>query len=85
MMEGYRRGQNTSTTSRVCRTKETCAKLCCDTFSSIALQLPWAEHQKNMSHYLEANMCSQGNTSANSLMELLVSEFKKSCDSHFSA
>uniref|UniRef100_A0A673Y431 Gametogenetin-binding protein 2 n=1 Tax=Salmo trutta TaxID=8032 RepID=A0A673Y431_SALTR len=71
MMEGYRRGQNTSTTSRVCRTKETCAKLCCDTFSSIALQLPWAEHQKNMSHYLEANMCIQGNISANSLMELL--------------
>ncbi|XP_020341626.1 gametogenetin-binding protein 2 isoform X3 [Oncorhynchus kisutch] len=65
VMEGYRRGKNTSTTSPVCRTKETCAKLCCDTFSSIALQLPWAGHQKNMSHYLE------GNTSANSLMELL--------------
>uniref|UniRef100_A0A4W5PS03 Gametogenetin-binding protein 2 n=1 Tax=Hucho hucho TaxID=62062 RepID=A0A4W5PS03_9TELE len=71
VMEGYWRGQTTSTTSRVCRTKETCAKLCCDTFSSIALQLPWAEHQKNMSHYLEANVCGQGNTSANSLMELL--------------
>ncbi|XP_064863338.1 gametogenetin-binding protein 2-like isoform X3 [Oncorhynchus nerka] len=71
VMEGYRRGKNTSTTSPVCRTKETCAKLCCDTFSSIALQLPWAGHQKNMSHYLEANMCGQGNTSANSLMELL--------------
>uniref|UniRef100_A0A8C8HX86 Gametogenetin-binding protein 2 n=1 Tax=Oncorhynchus tshawytscha TaxID=74940 RepID=A0A8C8HX86_ONCTS len=73
VMEGYRRGKNTSTTSPVCRTKETCAKLCCDTFSSI-----------NMSHYLEANMCGQRNTSANSLMELLVSEmfFKKckSCD-----
>uniref|UniRef100_A0A8C7DPU2 Gametogenetin-binding protein 2 n=1 Tax=Oncorhynchus kisutch TaxID=8019 RepID=A0A8C7DPU2_ONCKI len=76
VMEGYRRGKNTSTTSPVCRTKETCAKLCCDTFSSIALQLPWAGHQKNMSHYLE------GNTSANSLMELLVSEmFKKKCKS----
>ncbi|KAM9540228.1 gametogenetin-binding protein 2-like isoform 2-T3 [Salvelinus alpinus] len=72
VMEGYRRGQNTSTTSRVCRTKEMCAKLCCDTFSSIALQLPWAEHQKNMSHYLEANVCGQGNTRANSLMELLT-------------
>ncbi|KAK6321907.1 hypothetical protein J4Q44_G00066990 [Coregonus suidteri] len=71
VMEGYRRGQNTSTTSHVCRTKETCAKLCCDTFSSIALQLPWTEHQKNMSRYLEANMCGQGNTSVNSLMELL--------------
>uniref|UniRef100_A0AAZ3R9Y4 Gametogenetin-binding protein 2 n=2 Tax=Oncorhynchus tshawytscha TaxID=74940 RepID=A0AAZ3R9Y4_ONCTS len=71
VMEGYRRGKNTSTTSPVCRTKETCAKLCCDTFSSIALQLPWAGHQKNMSHYLEANMCGQRNTSANSLMELL--------------
>uniref|UniRef100_A0A4W5N7J5 Gametogenetin-binding protein 2 n=1 Tax=Hucho hucho TaxID=62062 RepID=A0A4W5N7J5_9TELE len=64
VMEENRKGQNTAATSPVCRTKETCAQLCLDSFSSIALQLPCAEHRKNMSHYLE-------DTSAKSLMELL--------------
>uniref|UniRef100_A0A4W5N7L4 Gametogenetin-binding protein 2 n=1 Tax=Hucho hucho TaxID=62062 RepID=A0A4W5N7L4_9TELE len=67
VMEENRKGQNTAATSPVCRTKETCAQLCLDSFSSIALQLPCAEHRKNMSHYLE-------DTSAKSLMELLVSD-----------
>lgn len=75
--EGSRRGHNAAS-SHVCRTKEMCAKLCCDTFSSIALQLPWAEHRNNMCHYLgppEAHTCGQWDTSAlKSLMELLVSE-----------
>lgn len=65
-MEENRKGQNTAATSPVCRTKETCAQLCLDIFSSIPPQLPRAEHRKNISHYLE-------DTSAKSLMELLVS------------
>ncbi|XP_034149447.1 gametogenetin-binding protein 2 isoform X2 [Esox lucius] len=64
VMEGNRRGR-TSGTSQVHRTNETCAKLCYDSVSSVALQLPWAEHRKAMSHYLE------GDASAKSLMELL--------------
>ncbi|XP_029555399.1 gametogenetin-binding protein 2 isoform X1 [Salmo trutta] len=64
VVEENRKGQNTAATSPVCRTKETCAQLCLDTFSSIALQLPCAEHRKNLSHYLE-------DTSAKSLIELL--------------
>lgn len=67
VVEENRKGQNTAATSAVCRTKETCAQLCLDTFSSIALQLPCAEHRKNLSHYLE-------DTSAKSLIELLVSD-----------
>uniref|UniRef100_A0A8C7JK87 Gametogenetin-binding protein 2 n=1 Tax=Oncorhynchus kisutch TaxID=8019 RepID=A0A8C7JK87_ONCKI len=64
VMEENRKGQNTAATSPVCRTKETCAQLCLDIFSSIPPQLPRAEHRKNISHYLEG-------TSAKSLMELL--------------
>ncbi|KAL0994797.1 hypothetical protein UPYG_G00127280 [Umbra pygmaea] len=68
-MVGKRRGQNSSTT-QVCRTKDACAKVCCNTFSSMALQLPWAHQGKDMSLYLEGHCC-QEDTSAKSLMELL--------------
>ncbi|XP_041749378.1 gametogenetin-binding protein 2 isoform X2 [Coregonus clupeaformis] len=69
VVEENRRAQNTAATSPVCRTKETCAQLCLDTCSSIAL--PWGEHRKNMSYCLEANICGQEDTNAKSLMELL--------------
>ncbi|XP_067113325.1 gametogenetin-binding protein 2 isoform X1 [Osmerus mordax] len=69
--EGNRKGLGDAS-PHTCRTKQTCSTLCCETFASIALQLPWAEHRKSMSQYLglpEA-MFGQWDASA-SLMELL--------------
>lgn len=54
--------------SHTCRTKEIFSSLCGDTFTSIALRLPWTARQKNLSLHAgppEANM---------SLVELLVSD-----------
>ncbi|XP_046876702.1 gametogenetin-binding protein 2 isoform X2 [Hypomesus transpacificus] len=70
--EGNRKGLGAAS-PHTCRSKQTCSTLCCETFASIALQLPWAEHRKSMSQYLglpEA-MFGQWDTSANGLMELL--------------
>lgn len=74
--DGNTRG-HIGTSLHTCRTKETSPSLCGDTFASIALQLPYAEDQKNLCDYLgapEANTCTQLDTSKKSLMELLVSE-----------
>lgn len=70
--EGNRKGHG-GPSSSTHRTKEACATLRCDTFASVALQLPWAEHRKNMSHYLgpTGDTCAQGDSNAMSLMELL--------------
>ncbi|XP_019941698.1 gametogenetin-binding protein 2 [Paralichthys olivaceus] len=38
-----------SPSSHTCRTKEIFSSLCGNTFSSIALRLPWAVHQRNLS------------------------------------
>ncbi|XP_015223111.1 gametogenetin-binding protein 2 isoform X1 [Lepisosteus oculatus] len=58
-----------------CRTKEMCAKACCESFASVALQLPWAEHRKTMNHFpappLEASYCARWDSSTKSLIELL--------------
>ncbi|XP_018586932.1 gametogenetin-binding protein 2 isoform X1 [Scleropages formosus] len=57
-----------------CRTKERCAKLCCQTFASIALQLPWAEHRKTRNYFSgppEVNSYTRWDSSTKSLMELL--------------
>ncbi|XP_056140559.1 gametogenetin-binding protein 2 isoform X2 [Lampris incognitus] len=62
------------TSPHTCRTKEVCSSLRGNTFTSVALRLPWAVHQKNQDHDLgppEANICGQMDTSKKSLMELL--------------
>ncbi|KAG5284150.1 hypothetical protein AALO_G00023480 [Alosa alosa] len=60
------------TSSHSCREKETCAQLCCDSFASIALQLPWAEHRKNAALYSGLPPeCTPGECGTKSLMELL--------------
>ncbi|XP_030648282.1 gametogenetin-binding protein 2 [Chanos chanos] len=62
--------------AHTCRTKETCPKLRCDSLASMALQLPWAGHEKVAGHALgqpSPELCSQGDCSstAKSLIELL--------------
>ncbi|KAM4620772.1 gametogenetin-binding protein 2 isoform 1-T2 [Polymixia lowei] len=71
--DGNTRGHSPTSTHN-CRTKEICSSLCSNAFASISLQLPWAAHQRNLTHHLgspEANMCGQLDTSTKSLMELL--------------
>ncbi|XP_031428286.1 gametogenetin-binding protein 2 isoform X2 [Clupea harengus] len=60
------------TISHTCRGKDTCAQLCCDSFASIVLQLPWAEHRKSSALVpgLPAE-CTQGECGTKSLMQLL--------------
>ncbi|XP_062392204.1 gametogenetin-binding protein 2 isoform X2 [Sardina pilchardus] len=58
--------------SNSCRGKETCAQLCCDSFASIALQLPWARHRKNAALFAGLPLeCTPGKCRTKSLMELL--------------
>ncbi|XP_029924712.1 gametogenetin-binding protein 2 isoform X1 [Myripristis murdjan] len=60
MTDGNTRGHS-PTSSQTCRTKKIFSSLCGNTFASIALRLPWAVHQKNLSHHLgpsEAKMTS---------------------------
>ncbi|XP_066551597.1 gametogenetin-binding protein 2 isoform X2 [Amia ocellicauda] len=60
--------------SHSCRTKEMCANTCCDSFATIALQLPWTEHRKTMHHFpasSEASHCARWDSGTKTLMELL--------------
>lgn len=64
-----------------CQSKQTtCAKLCCGSFFSAGLQLPWAKRQLTSSlNHQTPDTCTQGHCTTKSLMELLVSGlcFKK--------
>lgn len=58
-----------------CQSEQTtCAKLCCGSFFSAGLQLPWAKRQLTSDpNHQTPEPCTQGHCTTKSLMELLVS------------